>query len=357
VDGDIALGEGDDNTTNNGSVESVRGGKGEDSITNNGTALEIHGSGGNDVIENNGDVVDNGQEGDRPGALSGGRDDDRITNNGTADEVRGGKGDDTIINTGTTGKIEGGSTFRGFPDNDTNGQDTITNSGTVTGDILAGPGADTVNLATGTQVGGTIDGGDGGHEDSEGDTLNFNMSTADNAEYTAAQAAIAEADESDSKDGQFNWDAGVIEWQNFEFLLDNLILLAAAGAEAVALPAVGEVPVELVAETLPEILDTPDIDLGSDSGGDDGGGVISVAKASDGSIKISLPQPASRETPVSDVNISHSDWSNAQAGDVLVSMEVDGMLVYLVALGNGQFALQCYSLGDGSLMANLIITP
>lgn len=324
VEGQVGGGPGDDQITNNNTVGAwIAGGPGDDQITNNGTADSIHASSGNDVIVNNGDLVGDGRRGWGPGDLAAGSGNDRITNNGTADEIRGADGDDTIINTGTAGEIQGGSDNWGA-DND-NGSDNVTNSGTVERDISTGPGDDTVTLSTGTQVGGVIDGGD------DTDTINFNMATYSSLELNLALDAIAAAI-AGGGDGQFNWDGGTIQWQNFEILVENLILLfLEAGPRDIA-----------------------DEILGFDIVGTR---IISVVRVGDGSIKITLSQASGASAASPQVSISQIDWANASTGDVLVSVEVNGVLVYVVALGNGQFAFQFYSTVDGSLISNMIITP
>ncbi|MFX7117543.1 hypothetical protein ABTH95_20025, partial [Acinetobacter baumannii] len=66
-----------------------------------------------------------------------------------------GDGNDTFTNTGTVNAAGGSAINMGA------GNDTLTNSGTINGDVLMGAGNDTVILATGSVVNGTIDGGAG----------------------------------------------------------------------------------------------------------------------------------------------------------------------------------------------------
>ena len=52
-----------------------------------------------------------------------------------------------------------------------------------------------------------------------------------------------------------------------------------------------------------------------------------------------------------------STWSNAAAGEILFSTILNGMNIFITALGSGQFSVQCYSTVDGSLLVNAIFTP
>ncbi len=75
------------------------------------------------------------------------------------------------------------------------GQDQINITGEVTGDVYGGGGNDTVHLQ-GDIVGGTIAGGGGT------DTLDFGMSTADEAQFNQAKTVIAKGGA-----GSFDWNA------------------------------------------------------------------------------------------------------------------------------------------------------
>ena len=75
-----------------------------------------------------------------------------VTNDGTlTGDILGGSGQEIITNTGTiTGDVQ------------TNGgNDDITNAGSITGSLLAGTGDDTISLNTGSSITGTLNGGSG----------------------------------------------------------------------------------------------------------------------------------------------------------------------------------------------------
>lgn len=272
--------------------------------------------------------------------------DDTITNNGSVDDdIFGDSGDDTITNNGTVGDdLAGGDDDDTITNNGTvkddiwgnDGDDTITNSGTVEDGIYGLNGDDIVTL-TGTQpeVSGTIDGGEG-EEDEGGDTLNFNMSTSDQDEFDTASAAINTAIGNGHADGNFAWNGGTITWVNFETLLNNLIG-----------------PVVLV-----EPVDAPAAD-------DDTGGATPTTVYSDDNVRVSQDGSGAlhfyAENGASDhliVSVSQSDYSSAGAGQVLVTVVDDelGVLLYVEARGNGQIVVQYYSTADGSLLSSTVIT-
>lgn len=265
--------------------------------------------------------------------ISGDDGDDTITNNGTVEkQIYGGYDDDTITNNGTVeGSLDGAR-----------GDDTITNSGTVGENIEGDQGDDTVILeGSDVQVRGIIDGGE--DDETNGDTLNFNMSTSDQDEFDTASTAIDTAIGNGHADSNFAWNGGTITWVNFETLLNNLHLQVAAAAAAPAAD-----------------------DNGGDVGGTDDGGDSSVTTIySDSSVSVSQDGSGAlhfyAENGASDhliVSVSQSDYSSAGAGQVLVTVVDDelGVLLYVEARGNGQFVLQYYSTADGSLLSSAVIT-
>lgn len=326
---------GDDTITNNGVVTNYISGdgadgnsttnSGNDTITNNGQVDTITGDGTNS-LNNTGDdtITNNGQAtwiyGDSTfGANNSG--DDAITNTGTVrfgimgdgyDNTRNNAGNDTITNSGTAGYIEGQG-----------GNDTITNSGTVITSIDAGTGDDQVNL-TGTQaqVGNDIDGGAGT------DTLNFAMTTSDQAQYNDAKTVIAAGG-----DGQFNWGAGVIQWLNFETLLDNLVLQSAP-AQNPAQPAPAQSPAEPEPVTL-------------FSNGD-----IAAYRDANGTIRFSFSQI----TPSPTVSIPSETVAGAAAGEILYHLSADGTNIFVIAQGNGQVVVEIYNQADGTLLDRYVVT-
>jgi len=321
---------------------------GNDTITNHGVIYDIHGdsnsgtdNSGNDIIANTGTVKAD-IEGDSWRGENNSRDDDinnsgKVQKNIYGDSGRGtnNTGNDTITNSGTVGGSIYSDSARGTNNtgNDTitntgtvnwdinsgGGNDTINHSGTVGRDILAGEGDDQVNL-TGTEVGGIIDGGDGA------DTLNFNMSTSDQTQYTNAKNTIAVGG-----DNKFAWEAGEIEWMNFETLLDNLVFLGTLVPDSEAQPQ-SEVQVE---EGSGQVIYV-DAD-------------IRVQKDEGGKVDIYLQQ----ESGILVTSLSYSTWSTAGTSQVIDVKTIDDMNFFVVALGSGQFLVECYDL-DGSLVARSI---
>ncbi len=316
----------DDVVVNNGTVDAqIGGGPGDDQIINNGTTGDdIYGHSGNDTITNN-DTVDGDIKGD--GGIRGDGGNDIITNTGTVngdikgDEVGGNGGDDTITNTGTVnGDIKGDEV------GGDGGDDTITNTGTVEGDIEAEGGDDTVLLAgTEAAVNGTIDGGE--DNETNGDTLNFSMSTSDETQYNDAKTIIA-----GGGDGTFAWGTGTITWINFEKLLDNLILLVTGGTDADGDDTGDSSPTTAFADTNLSV-------------SMDGSGTLNFYAANGGSNKVVA-------------SLNQSDYANAATGQVMIST-VDaelGVLLYVVALGDGRISVQYYSTVDGSLLSSTVIS-
>ena len=83
---------------------------------------------------------------------------DTITNNASGQIIGGiftDGGDDVLVNAGTITAIAGSAVNMG------DGSDTVTNTGTITGNVLLGAGDDTFVASTGSTVTGLIDGGDG----------------------------------------------------------------------------------------------------------------------------------------------------------------------------------------------------
>lgn len=299
---------GEDTITNSGTVnEDVSGNGGNDKITNTQTGLikdSIDGRDGDDTIENHGTVNDD---------IEGDADNDTITNTGTVgDDVAGDAGNDKITNSGTIGDdLEGNE-----------GDDTIENSGTVHGDILAGDGDDLVML-TGTQVDGIIDGGP------DTDTLDFSMRTTNEAQYNAARAQIAV-----SGDGSFSWGSGTIRWQNFETLLDNLVLIF---MDTFSNPT-NDVSCQAITNTL-----FADVNM-------------KVGQNSE--CKTLYFFGANGSTDHLITTLDESQFNSASANQVVVTIvdDVLGALLYVEALGNGQFSVQYYSTADGSLLSNTVIS-
>ncbi len=369
---------GDDTITNNGTSSYLYGDDGEDTITNNGTSKQIYGGEGDDTIINNGttesDIYGEGGEdtitntNTNEGQLSGGNDNDTILNSGTSDFIDGGPGDDEITNSNSVTKY-----VRGGGDNDTIthggtanliegdfgvngdaalcgfltcGDDQIENSGTVTTNIEAGPGDDTVTLSgDDVSVGGTIDGGD------DNDTLNFNMSTTDQNEFDTANTAINTAIGKGHAESRFAWNGGNITWVNFETLINNLTFIQA-------------VQLTIPADPTPAA-DGAGGDDGS-GGGEDGGSASSSTVYSD--VNVSVSQDSSNgtlyffgENGGSNhllAALSSADYAGAAAGEVLVTTnDADlGVVLYVASLGNGQISVQYYSTVDGSLLSNTVIT-
>lgn len=297
------------------SLGNIEGGQAIDTITNNGTVDRyLSGDGGDDIITNNGEVNL---------AIVGARGSDTIDNNGVANGIYGGLDGDQITNTDTgvvDGIIDGGA-----------GTDTITNNGTVNGDINANWDDDTVILSgDNVQVDGTVRGGSGT------DTLDFSMSTSDETQYNDAKDVIATGG-----DGTFAWGTGKITWEEFETLIDNLILQATNPADENV--EVGE------AET--GEAETPDeISVLSTSEH------LVILKDSSSKLLSFIGQNAGSKTLLG--SLSDSDCSQATLGQVLLSTTNDdqGVLLYVTALGNGQFSVQLYSVVDGSLLSNTVIS-
>ncbi len=316
------------------------GNGGDDTLTNSGTAESINGdqvsigNGGADTITNSGTV--DGIVGDSVGNGNGG--DDTITNTGTANDIYGDNvttgngGDDTITNSGTVGNIHG----EYIRISGEGGDDTITNSGTVTNDIQGNGGDDTVILdGSDVQVGGTIDGGE--TNETNGDTLNFNMSTSDQDEFDSASAAIETAIGNGHADGNFAWHGGTITWANFEALLNNLIGPAAPAAE-------------------PAPTDDPSADSGGGTTTVYSDGNVSVSQDGDSGTLYFYGENGATDHLIA--SVSQSEYSGAGAGQVLVtSIDFElGVLLYVQSLGNGQFVVQYYSTADGSLLSSTVIT-
>jgi len=222
---------GNDNITNNDTVngsiagDNATGSGGNDTITNNGFARRITGDGtgsdgGNDLIHNtsNGTVIGD-ITGD--GIASGNGGTDTIINDGTVESTivgDGGSGvanDDVITNNGFVQNIEGDGGSGG-------GADTITNNGEVTFDILGQAGDDVVNIKIGSQVGGTIDGGD------DTDTLNF-TGTATQADIDAINTVIAGC--GNPCGGTVSAGGQTYNFANFETLQNLLTLFVDAGLD------------------------------------------------------------------------------------------------------------------------------
>ncbi|MBC8503388.1 MAG: sortase [Anaerolineales bacterium] len=88
-------------------------------------------------------------------------------------------------------------------------------------------GDDTVTLSGSVGTLQEIDGGEG-EEDQGGDTLNFNLSTADETTFDNAVFAINTAINNGHADGEFDWPegwygSGRIKWMNFENLINNMV--------------------------------------------------------------------------------------------------------------------------------------
>ena len=304
--GNTTTNSGDDTITNNGQVDTITGdgtdsanNSGNDTITNNGTATNIYGDStygdnntGDDTITNTGSVRF-GIEGD------GGKSKSNNT------------GNDTITNSGTAGYIEGQG-----------GNDTITNSGTVITSIDAGSGDDQVNLTGQAQVGNTIDGGVGT------DTLNFAMTTSDQSQYNNAKTVIAAGG-----DGQFNWGAGIIQWVNFENLMDNLVLQQGTSAQPAQPAQSGP-----AAQPGPETLVT--------------NANFAAYRAANGTIRLTFSQ-------INAPTIIFSETAaNAAAGVIIqtFSIPADGVNIFVIALGNGQLAVEVYNQADGALLDRYVVT-
>ncbi len=316
----ISPGNGNNTVINNGTIDgnvNLASSQGNNEITNNATIKQdiyLDGSTGNNNITNNGtvDYID----------LEGSTGTNTVTNNETVgNDIVGGDATDEITNNGTVNFIETGS-----------GDDTITNSDTVSNNIDAGNGDDTVTL-TGEQpdVQGNIDGGEGGED--QGDTLEFNMSTADEAQFNQAKADIAAAD---PDAGTLNWGASTFNWFNFETLVDNLQLIVAANGNA------------------------GDGNAGGDAGGDDGDSTtyadVYVSVLMKGGTLYFLGKNGSSDILLASLN--QPDYAGASAGQVLVSESVDelGVLLYVEVLGDGQLLVQYYATDDGSLLTNAVIS-
>ncbi len=334
--GDVGDGSGGDIVTcdNNpgADADGYTGTSGNDQITVEAGATvgdssgddHVRGDAGNDTIENNGTVEDNilGDDGN-----------DDITNNSNAKNLYGGNENDTINNSGTVENIFG-------QDDD----DVITNSGTVDNQISGGSGDDTVILSgADVKVGGNITGSNGG--ETNGDTLNFNMSTSDQDEFDTANTAINTAIGNGHADGNFAWNGGTITWKNFETLLNNLIGTGVRG------------------------VNISDGDAGGDTtttdDGDDTGSTVTTVY-SDSNVSVNQDGDSGTlyffgENGDSDhliASVSQSDYANAGAGQVLVTVVDDdlGVLLYVEALGDGQLVVQYYSTADGSLLSNTVIS-
>jgi len=311
-------------TTDGQVTGSVNGGKGKDTITNNGTVTEnITGGSQSDEITNSGTA----------GSISGDGGSDTITNNGTVKKkIAGGSGGDEIINSGTAGSINGDD-----------GSDIITNIGTVTNDVKANSGNDMVILETGVQVGGTIFGADSKKAAAiETDTLVFNMSTYNQAEYYAAQTVIAGATD-ETQAYKFAWDGGAIKWQYFDTLVDKLTLLFKSELQPQPEP-------ETENETEPESAATATLIFVEE-------GVLKVYQNNASGTLRFYGLGENSQTFIAE--LSAQSWANALPGDVLLdyeSIELETRLV-VTALENGQLQVEYYSLADGTLLFSKTITP
>jgi hypothetical protein len=205
VTGTIYGWDGDDVINNAGTAGALEGGAGVDEVNNSGTVNNLTGDDGNDILNNTGTI--NGSLDGGFGVNSG---DDTITNSGTVNgNIFGQEGNDTITNEDTgevTGMIYAGD-----------GDDVINNAGTA-GSIAGGTGDDTVTLEDGSNVAGIIDGGE--DEDGEDvDTLVFDFTTNDEDAFNQFNEDF---NNSDPDGGSITWLADVIEWVNFE-VLQNLV--------------------------------------------------------------------------------------------------------------------------------------
>jgi len=332
VSKDINGGAGKDDITNNGTVNgTICGSSGVDTIVNNGTANFIGGGPENDEIFNYGSVEQiNGHH--TGGNIWGGTGDDIITNSGTVENDILGKGDnDTITNSGTVGDdIMGHS-----------GNDTITNSGTVEDNILGQGGDDTVIL-TGENVvvSGIICGGEAG--ELVGDTLEFRMSTYNVAQYDAAKTSIAEADSTVDMLWDFDWGEGIIQWKNFETLLDNMTLLFAAPPPPAPAPAPAAKPAPVYVPSWVLV-------SGEDT-------ILEVYQNDLGNILRFFDLEDDSNTFIAE--LKESAWENAEAGEVLLdvlSEDLERQLV--VTMQEDGTLLVEYFNTSGELLYSEIVIP
>jgi hypothetical protein len=203
--------------------------------------------------------------------------------------------------------------------------------------IDAGKGDDTVVLegSTTTMVK-VIDGGEG-DEDEGGDTLYFNMNTDNETLFNNASTVIDTAITTGQEHGRFRWTIGTIDWRNFETVVNNLGFTGVPSA--------------------PE----PGGDDGD--GGDDSDPSVGVL-SSDGLMTVYLDSSSGNLSFVADngnhvASVSGSACASAVAGQVMASASDEelGVLVFVQALGNGQFSVQVYSTDDGSMLSSAVITP
>jgi len=315
VAGNIAGGLGDDEIANSGVAGTINGNSDNDSITNSGTADAIWGGDGDDEVTNSSIVT---------GGLGGGLGDDEITNSGTAESISGGAGNDTITNSGTVVSVNGGA-----------GDDSITNNGIVTNDVKANAGNDTVILETGVQVGGTIMGANTDKAARrETDTLVFNMSTYNQAEYYAAQTVIAGATD-ELETYEFSWDGGVISWQYFDTLTDKLALLFKSKSEPKSKPE------PVITATLIFVEE----------------GFLKIYQNDASSTLRFYGLGKNNQTFITE--LAAQSWENAEIDDVLLDFESIELGTHLVVtmLENGQLQVEYFSLVDGTLLFSGTIMP
>lgn len=231
---------------------------GNDVITNNGTTIAtgattgingdiegdfvVDGDGGNDVITNNGTVAgdidgDTVDDFNNDGTGGNGGDDTLINNGVVGDDMDGDNaahngGDDIIINNGTVnGNIEGDDNINAA--GSVGGNDRITINGVVGGSVLGDAGVqtggdDVVILQNGANGGvdnALLIDGNGGN-----DQLVFNFTVNDQAAYDALAAQIAAANPAG---GSLTFNGQTFNWQNFEQLVNLLVLAGGRGGPAV----------------------------------------------------------------------------------------------------------------------------
>jgi Ca2+-binding RTX toxin-like protein len=238
VDDGVEGRDGNDNITVSGHIgdgngnDNVVGNLGDDTLTITSTGSvqqDVNGNNGNDTITVDG-VVDRD--------IIGGAGSDSITVSGTVgDDIDAGPDGDTVVVTGTiAGDVDGGLGIDNMDVGGTvggsvlggTGADTMNLSGIVGSGVNAGDGDDAVTLLDGVNVAGIIDGGN------NIDSLTFDLTTNNEAEYLAAAAIIA----SNASSGSIAWNGNTLSWQNFESLVDLLELIAASGGGEVTI--VGE---------------------------------------------------------------------------------------------------------------------
>jgi hypothetical protein len=203
VDGD----GGDDTIVNDGIIYGIVGGELD--------GLDPH---GNDTLINNGSVIYCPNNGCGAGILGYSGNDTLINNGIVQDQFDGGPNNDLVINRGTVlqgalpGDMEGdgmpGVSYSFMPCEMADpGDDTLINSGTVTGSMLGGCGNDTLVLEPGANGGSDnyllLDGEKGD------DTLVLSFN---NADVDAAVAANASS-------GTITIDGQTFEWVNFEHVV------------------------------------------------------------------------------------------------------------------------------------------